>query len=174
MTSENKHVTEPSGAYRDLYLALRTATSTQETIRHADTKAQVLLGLHGGIALAVLQQLSTLTLAAIEAPALLAVAMAAASGWLIGLAVSGAYLLSAIAPRSAPRRGNNRFAIPADRPTDDDVHTQRVEAWDLVSTLAAIASVKHERVRRSLPALIASSAFAGALVALSIAVGTNP
>jgi hypothetical protein len=162
-------VEEQFDVHRDLRLALHAATSLQTTIRHADTKAQILLGLQGGMAVAVQQQAQTL--GDIGATALLAVAGAVSIAWLAGLALSCWHLLAAMSPRLTGTHRVNRFAFPATRPTTVDIRDQRDEAWEVVSALAEIALAKHSRVRRSLPALLVASVSAGALLALTVIVG---
>lgn len=162
MTVEEHH----ADASRDLRLALHAAASLQATIRHADTKAQILLGLHGGTAVAVLQQAPALV--SLEPRALVVVAGVLAAAWLSGVAISGWHLLATLTPRLTGAHGVNRFAFPSQRPATDDIGDQRDEAWDLVSALALIALAKHARVRRSLPALIVASSAAGALLVLTV------
>jgi hypothetical protein len=169
MTVEEQHTGASLDAYRDLRLALHTAASLQATIRHADSKAKILLGVQGGMAVVVLQQTSAF--GGVETPALIAVAGIVAIAWVTGLAIAGWHLLATIAPRLVWPHGANRFAFPATRPTTDGIRDLRDEAWDLVSALADIALAKHSRVRRSLPALIVASASAGAFLALAITVG---
>ncbi|WP_328471187.1 hypothetical protein OHA21_06580 [Actinoplanes sp. NBC_00393] len=154
--------------YRDLRLALDAAASLQATIRHADMKAQILLGLHGGMAVAVLQQAPML--GRLDNPALNALAVIGAIAWLAGVAVSGWHLLATLAPRLTGPPGTNRFAFPARPPETDDIAEQRDEAWSAVSTLADIALAKHGRVLRSLPGLCVASASAGLIVALAAVV----
>jgi hypothetical protein len=153
----------------DLRLALHAAAALRQTIRDADTKAQVLLGVQGGTAVVVLQELPAL--GDTPWPGLLVVAAVSAAGWLGGLAVGGWCLLSAMNPRLAGAYRTNRFAFPAARPAGGDAGEQRDEAWDLVAVLSDIALAKHARVRRALPALIAGSVSAGVLLALAAVVG---
>ncbi|GIF38241.1 hypothetical protein [Actinoplanes xinjiangensis] len=164
-------VEERSDTLRDLHSALFSATSLQETIRHADMKAQALLGVQGGIAVTVLQQAPTI--AGARSPALLAVAGIGAVLWLGGLGVSAWHLLATIMPRLGGAHPGNRFTFPAARPTQEDIRTQRNEAWDAASVLADIALAKHSRIRRALPSLIVASTSAGALLALAVTVAAT-
>jgi hypothetical protein len=161
-------IEEQSDTHRDLRLALHTAASLQSAIRHADATAELLLGFQGGLAVVVLQQTSTLGGA--DNQALLTIAGIVAITWLYSLALGCWHLLPAIAPRPAEAHGTNRFAFPATRPMTENIRDQRDEAWDLASTLAAIALAKHSRIRRSLPALIFGSISAGALLMLTMIV----
>jgi hypothetical protein len=161
-------VEEQADTVRDLQSALHTAVSLQETIRHADTKAQALLGLQGGMAVMVLQQAPALAGAGCRP--LLAVAGVVAVVWISGLAVSGWHLLAAMIPRLAGPHHANRFAFPAARPAEESLRAQRDEAWDTVAVLSAIAVAKHTRVRRALPTLVVATVAAGALLALTVVV----
>lgn len=151
--------------HRDIELGLRAAASLQATIGRADAKARVLLGLEGGLAMVVLQQLPTLEVISLP---LLACLGALGIAWLAGLTVSSWHLLKVIVPRLTGSERANRFAFPTARPSTADPGSQRDEAWDLVSVLAGIALAKHNRVRRAVPPLVVASAAAGALLATII------
>ncbi|BAL87636.1 hypothetical protein AMIS_24160 [Actinoplanes missouriensis 431] len=150
----------------DLLLALRTAESMQATIRHADAKAQVLLGFQGGMAVVVLQQMPAL--ARTTHPALLATAGVAASAWLIALAVGAWYLMTAMTPRLAGPHPTGEFGLPSDRLSKSVDPVPRDAAWNLARTLAGIALAKHSRVRRSMVPLIMASVSASALIGVSV------
>lgn len=161
---------EQSDTHRDLQLALHAAASLQSTIRHADAKARLLLGLQGGIAAVVVEKGSAFDSASHRG--LLQVAALAAITWLGGVAVSGRRLLAVIAPRLTGAHGANRFAFPTTRPPTKSIQDQRNEAWDQVAALATIALAKHSLVRRSLPALTVAFVAAGILLVLIAIVGS--
>jgi hypothetical protein len=157
---------------RDVYLALQTATSVQESIRHADAKAQMLLGLDGGIAVVAADHASALC----RLPPPMSVAAVVLSAIMLGsLAVVATRLLIVVTPRLAVPRGRNRFAFPslaAQRCYPAAELTQyRAEAWQLVTTLSKIATAKHTGVRRSIAPLAVALASAGALFMLALATG---
>jgi hypothetical protein len=162
-------VEKQSDTYRDLQLALHALGSLQETIRHADAKARLLLGCEGGFAVVVVQNAAVLGGA--ENRALLISAGVMAVVLLGSLAVGGWHLLTTIAPRLAATHAVNRFALPATRPESESLRDQRDEAWDLVSALATIARAKHLRVRRALPALIVAAVSTATILALIVIVG---
>jgi hypothetical protein len=155
--------------HRDLQLALHAATSLQSTIRHADAKAQLLLGSQGGLATIVVENGSAFSSAGHRA--LIPVAALVTIAWLGGLAVGGGHLLAVIAPRLTGAHETNRFAFPTRRPVTESIGDQRNEAWDQVAALAAIAVAKHSLIRRSLPALTFASVSAGILLTLAAIVG---
>ena len=160
---------DQSDTHRDLQLALHAAASLQSTIRHADTKAQLLLGFQGGLTTIVVEKGSAFGSAG-HRP-LLPVALLLMIAWLGGLAVGGRHLLAAIAPRLTGAHDTNRFAFPTTRPMTESIRDQRNDAWDQVAALAAIAVAKHSHVRRSLPALTLASVSAGVMLALVMIVG---
>ena len=86
-------VADQSDVHLDLRSALYTATSLRTTIRHADSKARIMLGLLGGSVVVVLQQAPTLGRCD-SAPLLTATAVAAVV-WLAALAAGGWHLLAA-------------------------------------------------------------------------------
>lgn len=159
---------DQSDAHLDLRSALYTVTSLQTTIRHADAKARIMLGLLGGSVVIVLQQ--TATLGRCDTAPLLAATAVVAVVWLAALAAGGWHLLAAVSPRLFPAGRTNRFAFPATRPTTTGVREQRNEAWDLASVLAGIAVDKHSRVRRARPAVAVAMFAAGTLAALTTVV----
>lgn len=156
--------------WRDLDLALRTAASLQTSIRHADAKAAVVIGIQGGLATATAECAPSL----LHTPGRVAPVIAGmlAVMVLVGLAVTACYAGLALTPRLAGPPKANRFAFPtiaaANRPLGlADARRLRREAWDLVSTLAGIAMTKHQHVRRSFLGLAATTSTAGALQILA-------
>jgi len=91
---------DQSDVHLDLRSALYTATSLQTTIRHADAKARIMLGLLGGSVVVVLQQAPTL--GRFDSAPLLAATAVAAVVWLAALAAGGWHLLAAVSPRLSP------------------------------------------------------------------------
>jgi hypothetical protein len=162
---------EQSDTHRDLQLALHTATSLQSTIRHADAKAQLLLGFQAGLAMIVAEEGSGFSA---RHEVLLPVAMLLAIAWFAGLTVGGRHLVKVVAPRLTGTQPANRFAFPTTRPTTETIQDQRNEAWDQVAALSAIAVAKHSLVRRSLPALTLASVSVGALLTLALIVSNAP
>jgi hypothetical protein len=159
------NVADQSDVHLDLRSALYTATSLQTTIRHADAKARIMLGLLGGSVVVVLQQVPTL--GRCDTAPVLTVTAVATAVWLAALAAGGWHLLAAMSPRLSPAGRANRFAFPVSRPATIGVREQRNEAWDLVSTLAGIAWDKHSRVRRAGPAVAVAMIAAGMLTVLT-------
>ena len=158
-------IADQSDVHLDLRSALYTATSLQTTIRHADAKAQIMLGLLGGSVVVVLQQAPTL--GHCDSVPLLAATGVAAVVWLAALTVGGWHLLAAVSPRLSLTGRANRFAFPTTRPATTGIREQRNEAWDLVSTLGGIAVAKHSRVRRARPAVAVAMLAAETLTALT-------
>lgn len=158
-------VADQSDIKFDLRSALYTATSLQTTIRHADGKARIMLGLLGGSVVVVLQQAPTL--GRCDNALLLTAAAVAAMVWLTALAAAGWQLLAAVSPRLSPASPANRFAFPAIRPATIGVREQRNEAWELVSVLAGIAVDKHSQVRRARPIVAVAILAAGTLTVLT-------
>lgn len=156
---------DQSDVYLDLRSALYTITSLQATIRHADSKARIMLGLLGSTVVVVLQEAPTLRRC--DTVPLLAGAAVVAVIWLAALVVGGWHLLAAMSPRLSSAGRANRFAFPATRPATTGVREQRDEAWDLVSALAGIAVDKHSRVRRARRAVACAMFAAGILAALT-------
>jgi hypothetical protein len=167
-------ITDPHvNPLRDLYLALQTATSLQESIRHADTKAQMLLGVAGGAVVVAADHASALLQLS---PPLSVAALALAVTMFGCLALTAGRLLNVIAPRLTSPRGRNRFAFPDlaaqdRRPVAADVSRCRDEAWQLVTTLSKIATAKHTGVRRSVAPLAAALAAGGGLFVLALVTG---
>lgn len=162
LTEDMTSVREDHDRWRDVRVALDTAASVQRSIRHADTKAAALIGVLG----------SVVTLAADSLPVLAGGwwAIAAAvlgAGVAVGTAVTGHHLLRAMTPRLAVPGAPNRFAFPAIAagrlPDHDDVTAQHDEARVLVTALARIAMIKHERVRAGIPWLAVTAACAVAM-----------
>jgi hypothetical protein len=159
---------------QDVYLALQTATSVQESIRHADAKAQILLSLDCGIAVVAVDHAATL----LRASTPLVAVMAALLGIVLAaLALAAGRLLAVIAPRLAGPRGGNRFAFPSlaapGRVNEiADVKRYRDDAWQLVATLSTIATAKYTGVRRAIPSLGVALVAIGALFTLALASGS--
>jgi hypothetical protein len=150
---------------RDIQLALRTATSLQTSIRHADVKAQTLLGVDGSIVAVAADHASVLL--RISAP-MSFVALILAAITMGGLALNVGQLLMVIAPRLSRPLGHNRFSFPnvarlGHRSAPADVRRYRNESWDLVATLAGIAAAKHAGVRHSIASLALTRAAASGL-----------
>ncbi|MFI1993940.1 hypothetical protein [Actinoplanes sp. NPDC020271] len=158
-------VAHQSDVNLDLGSALYTATSLQTTIRHADVKAQSMLGLLGGSVVIVLQQVPALERCG--STSLLAATAVAAVAWLAALTIGAWHLLAAVSPRLSPASRANRFTLPTKRPATISAREQRNEAWDLVSVLAGIAVAKHSRVGRASPAVAVAAMAAGTLTALT-------
>jgi hypothetical protein len=137
----------------------------QTTIRHADAKARIMLGLLGGSVVVVLQQVPTL--GRCNSALLLTAAAVAAVVWIAAAAAGAWRLLAAVSPRLSLTGRANRFAFPATRPATTGIREQRNEAWDLVSALAGIAVDKHSLVRRARPTLAVAMLAAGTMTALT-------
>jgi hypothetical protein len=140
---------------RDLTLALRSAESLQDTIRHADTKAQMLLGVDGCVAAVAAGHLPGLL--ALPAPASL-FAVVCAAVMLVGLTTSAARLIRVIAPEPF-----HRFEAGAAVSGHADQ-----DAREFVATLTRIAAAKHRRVRHGVRPLVVATTAGGVLLALSI------
>ncbi|MFG1607176.1 hypothetical protein [Actinoplanes sp. NPDC049265] len=154
-----------SDVHVDLRSALCPATSLQATIRHADAKAQIMLGLLGGSVVVVLQQAPTL--GRCDSTAMLTATAVAAVVWLAALAVGGWHLLAAVSPRLSAASRANRFAFTATRPAPTGVCEQRNEAWDLGIGPGQLRSGKHSRVRQARLAVAVAMLAAGKLTVLT-------
>jgi len=158
-------IADQSDVHLDLRSALFAATSLQTTIRHADAKARIMLGLLGGSVVVVLQQVPILDRC--DSSPLLAAAAVVAVVWLAALGAGGWHLLAAVSPRLSPAGHANRFTFPTTRPATISVREQRNEAWDLVSVLAGIAVDKHSRVGRARLTVVIATMAAGTLTAIT-------
>ncbi|WP_203655837.1 hypothetical protein [Actinocatenispora rupis] len=141
-----------------LDVALRTAESFQASIRHADAKVAALLSVEGGLAAAVVAR-SPRTLSG--QPGWLTAAMVTAFVvYLVGAAIAGWHLATAVRPRLTPPARSNRFSFPA--VATGSVRWDRAdgmaEASALVATLAGIALAKYGRVARAVPWLATCAA----------------
>jgi hypothetical protein len=156
----------------DAHLALQTAASLQESIRHADAKAQMLLGLAGGVVVVVGDHTSMLFHASLPRSVAALVLSTIMVG---GLALTAGRLLAVITPRLTRPQGRNRFAFPStasqSHPATADVSRYRDEAWQLVTTLSKIAAAKHLGVRRSVVPLAVALAAGAVLLVLALATG---
>lgn len=142
--SEEVVTTEESGRGFAARGSLATAEALQATIRHADTKASILLGVAGGM-------MTTVSQAAVSSeshPALTGLVFAVTA---LGLAKAGWHLLVAIRPRVArwPKQAGS---------FDEELVELRL-----------IALAKHSEVLRSIPWLVLTGVTTGVALCLAIA-----
>jgi hypothetical protein len=137
-------------AAHQLDLALATATAFQQATQQADGKANVLLALQAG---AFALFVSSLHGVGTYNPA-----------WRVGVlviflsssVVAGYFTAQSIRPRLTPTPSRSRFSFPdvarhGISPSSADCLDQLVvEAWDMVETVARIASVKNRYLNRGL------------------------
>lgn len=161
-------VTATDDPQRDLQVALSTAASHQESIRHADTKVATIVGLQGGLLAFAVDRVDVL-FASREHRWTIILGAGFVIAMVATVIVGGWYLAGALRPHVAGPGGGNRFAFPCrvrspQAGVNRDPRRQNDEAWDLVAVLAGIARAKHARIRRGLPWMVASMISAGGAV----------
>ncbi|WP_157249116.1 hypothetical protein [Nonomuraea typhae] len=131
----------------DVVTALATVSVFQNYVQHADAKAGIVVVVHAAGAALLAAQSGV-------APRMLAGSPAV--GWPIlvvfaaGFLGAGYHLARAVSPsRSFIRSRFGISGVPETAPDHTDLATQYEEAWAMVTTLAAIARVKHLHVTRA-------------------------
>lgn len=136
-----------------LSVTLTTVSSFQDTIRHADTKATILLTLQGSLAASIVANWNPDA----SPPVMICAAM-----FVCFAAVSCVRFAIALRPRTDGLSVANRFgfvSVSAYPATCDGMDARRLQqdAWQLAVLLAEIAKVKHRHVLAGMPWLGASA-----------------